>query len=58
MAGIDVKPLTPENLSNAMSGQSSPDTELFGLQLTQLDAMISTAREQLSYKEKLLNYRT
>ena len=58
MAGIDVKPLTPENLSNAMSGQSSPDTELYGLQLTQLDAMISTAREQLSYKEKLLNYRT
>jgi hypothetical protein len=58
MAGIDVKPLTPENLSNAMSGQASPDTELYGLQLTQLDAMISTAREQLSYKEKLLNYRT
>jgi hypothetical protein len=58
MDGIDVKPLTPENLSNAMSGQSSPDTELYGLQLTQLDAMISTAREQLSYKEKLLNYRT
>jgi hypothetical protein len=58
MEGIDVKPLTPENLSNAMSGQSGPDTELFGLQLTQLDAMISTAREQLSYKEKLLNYRT
>jgi hypothetical protein len=28
------------------------------LQITQLDAMISTAREQLSYKEKLLNYRT
>jgi hypothetical protein len=58
MAGIDVKPLTPENLSNAMSGQSGNDTELYGLQLTQLDAMISTAREQLSYKEKLLNYRT
>lgn len=58
MDGIDVKPLTPENLSNAISGQSSPDTELYGLQLTQLDAMISTAREQLSYKEKLLNYRT
>jgi hypothetical protein len=58
MAGIDVKPLTPENLNNAMSGNPSPDTELYGLQLTQLDAMISTAREQLSYKEKLLNYRT
>lgn len=58
MEGIDVKPLTPENLSNAMLGQSSPDTELYGLQLTQLDTMISTAREQLSYKEKLLNYRT
>jgi hypothetical protein len=58
MAGIDVKPLTPENLSNAMSGQAGNDTELYGLQLTQLDAMISTAREQLSYKEKLLNYRT
>jgi hypothetical protein len=58
MEGIDVKPLTPENLSNAMSGQGGLDTELYGLQLTQLDAMISTAREQLSYKEKLLNYRT
>jgi hypothetical protein len=58
MEGIDVKPLTPENLSNAMSGQAGNDNELYGLQLTQLDAMISTAREQLSYKEKLLNYRT
>jgi hypothetical protein len=58
MEGIDVKPLTPENLNNAMSGQTGNDTELYGLQITQLDAMISTAREQLSYKEKLLNYRT
>lgn len=58
MEGIDVKPLTPENLTNAMPGQGGQDIELYGLQLTQLDAMISTAREQLSYKEKLLNYRT
>jgi hypothetical protein len=58
MEGIDVKPLTPENLNNAMSGQAGNDTVLYGLQITQLDAMISTAREQLSYKEKLLNYRT
>jgi hypothetical protein len=56
MSGIESRPLTAANLNNA-TGTSVNISEIMSKQLIQLDALISSARTQLSVKEKILMYK-
>lgn len=56
MTGIESKPLTAANLNNE-AGTSIDIDDIVGKQLTQLDELISSARTQLSVKEKMLKFK-
>ena len=56
MTGVEAKPLTAANLNNE-AGTSINIDDIVSKQLTQLDELISSARSQLSVKEKMLNFK-
>ena len=56
MTGVEAKPLTAANLNNE-AGTSINIDDIVSKQLTQLDELISSARTQLSVKEKMLNFK-
>jgi hypothetical protein len=56
MQGVEAKPLDSQTLQNLTS--NGPSIEMFTMQLEQLDQLLSSAKQQLSVKEKLLKYKT
>jgi hypothetical protein len=56
MTGVEAKPLTAANLNNE-AGTTINIDDIVSKQLTQLDELISSARTQLSVKEKMLNFK-
>lgn len=57
LGGVETKPLTAANLSNEMAGGIDIN-QIIAQQIISLDEMISSARNQLSVKEKMLRYKT
>jgi hypothetical protein len=57
MTGIESKPLTEANLNNEAGTTGINIDDIVVKQLTQLDELISSARSQLSVKEKMLNFK-